>query len=243
MPRAERGRYVDIARGILRSAVRPMTAREMVEEALKQGTLEPTGPNLVTSFDTSLTEFVRSHPEGGIIREFDQGEKRARRGSVRFRSSDMAAPDAPALPAREKPETPSARTAAKEAVRSVLTSVKQVLSLEDMPKLSEADTKANFIEPVIAALGWTGIGVVVREYYVKNSQELIDYVMKEKSQALLAVEAKALQIDLTEKFGAQVVQYCTIEGIRWAALWNGRELRLYNTYLPGDLGLEARASA
>jgi hypothetical protein len=124
---------------------------------------------------------------------------------------------------------------AKESVHSTLTEVKQFLAQELPPKLSEADTKANFIEPLVSVLGWTGIGVVVREYYVKNSQEFIDYVMTDKAKPLLAIEAKALQADLTDKASAQLVQYCTVEGIEWAALTNGRELRFFNTYLKGDL--------
>jgi hypothetical protein len=123
----------------------------------------------------------------------------------------------------------------RSVIHATLTAVKQFLAQEAPPKLSEADTKANFIEPILGPLGWVGIGVVVREYYVKNSQEFIDYVMSEKGHPLLAIEAKALQADLSEKAAAQLVQYCVVEGIEWAALTNGRELRFFNTYLKGDL--------
>ncbi len=124
---------------------------------------------------------------------------------------------------------------AKAAVRQTLDQVKAFLAQESPPKLSEADTKANFIEPIIAALGWTGIGVVTREYYVKNSQEFIDYVMRGSSGLLLAVESKALQADLADKAAAQLLQYCSVEGIEWAALTNGRELQFFNTFLKPDL--------
>lgn len=127
------------------------------------------------------------------------------------------------------------QVAARAAVAEVLRHVKGFLAQEAPPRLSEADTKANFIEPIIAALGWTGIGTVVREYYVRNSQEFIDYVMYGAGKPLLAVEAKPLQTDLTEKHAAQLVQYCAVEGIEWAALTNGRELQFFNTYLKPDL--------
>jgi hypothetical protein len=52
---------------------------------------------------------------------------------------------------------------------------------------------------------------------------------------LLAVEAKSLQSDLTDKHAAQLVQYCAVEGIEWAALTNGRELQFFNTFLKTDL--------
>jgi hypothetical protein len=127
------------------------------------------------------------------------------------------------------------KEAAKNAIHEVLTSLKQFLAQETPPKLSEADTKVHFIDPVITALGWVGIASVAREYYVKNSQEFIDYVMRDGGKLLLAIEAKALQVHLTEKAAAQLVQYCVVEGVEWAALANGRELWFYNTFIKGDL--------
>ena len=40
---------------------------------------------------------------------------------------------------------------AKESVRVTLTAMKQYLAQEAAPTLSEADTKANFIDPILAA--------------------------------------------------------------------------------------------
>src|SRR5690606_7603466 len=122
-----------------------------------------------------------------------------------------------------------------------LSELKTFLAQESVPRLSEADTKAYFIEPILAALGWVGIGVVRREYYVRNSQEFIDYVLFDPDshgsqvRPVLAIEAKALQTELTEKNAAQLIQYCAVEGIEWAALTNARELQLFNTFLRPDL--------
>lgn len=116
-----------------------------------------------------------------------------------------------------------------------LEGVKAFLASDAPPRLSESDTKANFIEPIIAALGWSGIGVVTREYYVKNSQEFIDYVMTGPDGLLLAIEAKPLHTQLNDKHAAQLIQYCAVEGIEWAALTNGRELQFFNSFLKPDL--------
>ncbi len=130
---------------------------------------------------------------------------------------------------------------ARNRIRQSLTKLRTYLAQEAPRRLTEADTKANFIEPVVTALGWTGIGTVTREYYVRNSQEFIDYVMfgprppNNQPGALLAIEAKALQNELTEKHAAQLVQYCAVEGIEWAALTNARELQFFNTFLKPDL--------
>lgn len=124
---------------------------------------------------------------------------------------------------------------AKVEVQRRLAEVKAFLAGEPPHRLSESDTKANFIEPIIAALGWRGIGVVTREYYVRNSQEFIDYVMKGPDGLLLAIEAKPLHTQLTDKHAAQLIQYCAVEGIEWAALTNGRELQFFNSFLKPDL--------
>lgn len=126
------------------------------------------------------------------------------------------------------------RQQAAQIIRQTLTQVKQFLAQEVPTKLSEADTKANFIERYIRALGYEGLEDVVREYYVKNSQEFIDYVLRLNSKPALAIEAKALQLDLTDKHAAQLIQYCSIEGIEWCALTNARSLWLFNTFLKGD---------
>lgn len=124
---------------------------------------------------------------------------------------------------------------AKEAIAQTLAEVKSFLAQEAPPRLSEADTKAYFIEPLIRALGWEGIGVVTREYYVRNSQEFIDYLLKSETGPQIAIEAKTIQSELVDKHAAQLVQYCAVEGIEWAVLTNGRELHLFNTFLKRDL--------
>src|SRR6476620_7339792 len=111
---------------------------------------------------------------------------------------------------------------AKAVVQQTLADVKAHLSQDAAPKLSEADTKAHFIEPIIAALGWRDIGVLFREYVVDNSLEFIDYVMKGFSGPLLAIEAKPLQAGLADDYAAQLIQCCDDEGIEWVALTNGR---------------------
>ena len=44
-------------------------------------------------------------------------------------------------------------SAARELIRLLLSQTKAFLAQESPPRLSESDTKANFIEPIIAALG------------------------------------------------------------------------------------------
>ena len=124
---------------------------------------------------------------------------------------------------------------ARVPIEATLIQLKTFLAQESPDFLSEADTKAHFVEPILRALGWEGLGVVTREYYVRNSQEFIDYALRGPDGLVMAIETKKLQVDLADKHAAQLVQYCAVEGIEWAVLTNGRELQLFNTFLKRDL--------
>lgn len=127
------------------------------------------------------------------------------------------------------------REAARVTVHDVVEEMSAYLSQGDPPDLSEADTRAYFVEPIIRALGWTGIGTVQREYFVRSSQEFIDYVMYVSGGRELAIETKRIKAPLNEKHAAQLIQYCSVEGIEWAALTNGRQWQAFNIYLRPDV--------
>lgn len=126
------------------------------------------------------------------------------------------------------------REAAKSSIRAILDQLKQWLAANSS-KLSEADTKAGLIDKYLAALGYREFLDIQREYLVKGTQERIDYVLKDGSQAILAIEAKALHQELNHKAAAQLIQYCSVEGIEWCALTNGIEIRFYNQFLKQPL--------
>ena len=127
---------------------------------------------------------------------------------------------------------PSKAQAAVE-VRAVLDSVRQEIASGN--KLSEADTRANFIDPILRAVGYIGIADIEREVYAKDTKEFLDYVLKIGGQPRIAVEAKALGKMLTDSDAAQVIQYCSILGIEWAVVTNAREWRLYHQFAQSDL--------
>jgi Type I restriction enzyme R protein N terminus (HSDR_N) len=118
-------------------------------------------------------------------------------------------------------------------VRATLGLVKEQLA--SGTKLSEADTRANFIDPLLGALGYKGIATIEREVYAKDTKEFLDYVLKIGGQPRIAVEAKAIGKALTDADAAQVIQYCSILGIEWAVVTNAREWRLYHQFAQSDL--------
>ena len=126
-------------------------------------------------------------------------------------------------------------TEEKTSIRLRLEQARDYLAQPNAPQLTEADTKEEIINPIVRCLGWSGFGTVQREYHVRSANQFIDYLMSYGTDKLMAVEAKPLQTALSDKFAAQLVQYCSVEGIEWAALTNGRELEFFNTFLNGDL--------
>ena len=119
-------------------------------------------------------------------------------------------------------------------VRQVLDEVKDFVS-SGAGGLSEADTRALFIDPILRALGYRGVQDIRREVRVRESRELVDYVLSVGSQPRVGVEAKAIGLPLTDSDAGQVVQYCSILGIEWAVVTNAQEWWLYHQFAQAPL--------
>jgi len=128
----------------------------------------------------------------------------------------------------------SARSDAGIEIGRTLESIREVVAAGDLAGVSEADTRAHFIDPLIRSLGYRKFAEVQREVYT-SAKEFLDYVLIVNGQRRIAVEAKRLSHKLTEQDAAQVIQYCAVLGIEWAVLTNGRELRLYHQYAHGPV--------
>jgi len=78
-------------------------------------------------------------------------------------------------------------------------------------KLTEADTRAHFIDPLIRALGYQEIGDVQHELFLTPAKQFLDYLLFLDGKARIAVEAKALDVAVGDaNGGAQVVQYAVV---------------------------------
>lgn len=127
------------------------------------------------------------------------------------------------------------KTEAAHDVRKVLQSVKDYMTQPGRPKLSEADTRAHFIDPLMRALGYHSIGDIQHEVYVETAKQYLDYLLVVDALPRVAVEAKAIDVGFNDSHGAQVVQYCSVLGIEWAVVTNAREWRLYHGFATGPL--------
>jgi hypothetical protein len=98
--------------------------------------------------------------------------------------------------------------------------------------LSEYDTRAEFIDKYLEALGYTELGDIRRGSPV-DSGDFPDYVLHINGEPAIAIEAKKLGAPLGPKQAAQVVAYCSNLGVRWGAVTDGRYFNLYDAPLLG----------
>lgn len=124
---------------------------------------------------------------------------------------------------------------AAEEVRRVLESTKAFLSAASGTRLSEADTRAHFIDPLLRAMGYSGYQDVQREVFLKETKDKLDYVLSVKGEPRVAVEAKAIDVPLTDADAGQVVKYCSILGIQWAVVTNAQDWWLYHQFAQTSL--------
>jgi len=98
--------------------------------------------------------------------------------------------------------------------------------------LSEYDTRAEFIDKYLEALGYTELGDIQRGSPT-DSGDFPDYVLHVHGKAAVAIEAKKLGSKLGAKEAGQLVGYCANLGVRWGAVTDGRVVKLYDAPLLG----------
>jgi hypothetical protein len=98
--------------------------------------------------------------------------------------------------------------------------------------LSEYDTRAEFIDKYLEALGYTEFGDIQRGSPVESGN-FPDYVLRVNGQSAIAIEAKKLGAQLGPKEAGQVVAYCSNLGVRWGAVTDGRYFKLYDAPMLG----------
>ena len=97
-------------------------------------------------------------------------------------------------------------------------------------KVNEATTRAHFLNPLLEALGYGSIDDIVFEHYLPDGKTFLDYRLVVDGKPRVSVEAKALDVGLTDKEAAQVVSYASILGDEWAVLTNARQWQLYHAF-------------
>lgn len=97
---------------------------------------------------------------------------------------------------------------------------------------SEADTRANYIDPALAAAGWES-GHVIREYYFTDGRKLaagqrgtrcfVDYLLHSENQHLAIIEAKKQSAHPTQGL-QQAIEYAAKLSVRFVYSTNGEQI-------------------
>ncbi len=122
------------------------------------------------------------------------------------------------------------KTEAASRVRTVLEAVKNQIAKPGGLKLNEATTRAHFLNPLLNALGYARMDELEFEHFLPDGKTFLDYRLHVDGKPRVAVEAKALDVALTDKEAAQAVGYAAILGDEWTVLSNARQWRLYHTF-------------
>jgi hypothetical protein len=75
-------RYREAAIEVLRAAKHPLTVQEITDQAIKGGLIAPNGKTPVATMSATL--YVRLRNDPVLVKLEDRGDKRAKRGSVRW---------------------------------------------------------------------------------------------------------------------------------------------------------------
>ena len=99
---------------------------------------------------------------------------------------------------------------------------------------SEALTRTTLVDPLLRELGWdtADLSIVIPEY--KSSRGSADYALISNGTPAMIIEAKKLDTRLTDAV-TQAINYCTLEGIDYFAVTDGRHWELYETHRRGAL--------
>ncbi len=111
---------------------------------------------------------------------------------------------------------------AKQQIKELLEKYAKVVEEKRFGKYTEADTKAEFIEPLFEALGWdvrnkTHPDEVTREETISKGR--VDYSFRINGIPKFFLEAKALKANLDDpEFAEQAINYAWHKGCTWAVL-------------------------
>lgn len=96
---------------------------------------------------------------------------------------------------------------------------------EQVNAQNEEWVKWNYIEPLLEILGWNR-GDIEKEYRVLKGRA--DYLLKVGNEEVLVIEAKKVNVPLSEEEGRQAVSYAYHRKIKFAVVTNFKEIRVYH---------------
>jgi hypothetical protein len=130
------------------------------------------------------------------------------------------------------PASPSSSDGLAESAALFTVAVQLRKFLTNPKPLNEASTRAFFLDKVFDALGYSEFDDIEHGSVVQTG-DFPDYVLHAGGMPAIAVEAKKIDHPLGPKEAGQVVKYCSVLGLRWGLLTNGRLFQIYDAPVTG----------
>ena len=119
---------------------------------------------------------------------------------------------------------------AKIQISALVDKYKELEKSGGLKRMSEADTKRKFIEPLFEALGWDFTNPSETVMEVNIAGERADYGFYLNGRAQFYLEAKAIGTDIhREDFAKQAWKYAWNKSIPWAVLSDFKVLKVFNS--------------
>jgi len=117
---------------------------------------------------------------------------------------------------------------AKEEVKKLVERYKELVETGDPQKLTEEETKKDFILPLFHVLNWDTQNS--REVSAEEtiSKKRVDYGFRINGIPKFFLEAKSLREKLETEYAEQAINYSWLKSTTWAVLTNFVELKVYN---------------
>ena len=129
--------------------------------------------------------------------------------------------------------SPASATAATSESDGLYAAGERLKKFAQAPKpINEDGTRAFFIDKILDALGYNDFDDL-EHGSAQSSGTFPDYVLRASGKRVMAVEAKRLGAPLGEKEASQLVSYCSVVGVRWGALTDGRHIHVYDAPVVG----------
>jgi type I restriction-modification system DNA methylase subunit/predicted type IV restriction endonuclease len=116
----------------------------------------------------------------------------------------------------------------KEEVRKLVEKYKELVETGDPQKLTEEETKKDFILPLFHVLNWDTQNSKEVSAEETISKKRVDYGFRIDGIPKFFLETKSLREKLETEYAEQAINYSWLKSTTWAVLTNFVELKVYN---------------
>ena len=121
-------------------------------------------------------------------------------------------------------------TASEDQILKLAEKIRRYRSEGIDTSLSEQDTKAVLVEPLLEIAGWAVRDPARVSREDRPTERPVDYSLKIGGKSAVLVECKRLANQLaSRKHLEQALAYSSAAGVRWCVLTNGSIIRIYNS--------------